>query len=134
MRATTSHLSDDPEPDTLILLKSVEEMIGVIKTQADCYNDTRRRLVDEHLQRPALSLVHCESLYMDNGNSRFDIGLLKEKLGIVAARLRQIDEERTNAQIQTDAAFKQLHAENKHLREQLEKLRKKYVVPSDSIL
>lgn len=127
-------IAEDAEPDTLVLLKSVEEMIGVIKTQADCYNDARRRLVDEHLRKPNLSFANMPPIYMDNGNSGFNIDLLKEKLGILAARLRQIDEERTNAQIQTDAAFKQLNDENQHLREELAKIRAQYMIPSDSSL
>lgn len=126
--------ADELEPDTMILLKSVEEMIGVIKTQANCYNDTRQRLVEEHLRKPTLSIAHCPDIYMDNGNARFNVDLLKKKLGVVAARLRQVQEERANARIQTDAAFKQLNAENQHLREQLAKIRKKYMIPSDSSL
>ena len=122
---------DPKDPDTYVLLKSVEGMMDLIQTQAEYYNDARKRLVDEHMKKPTLSIASQESFYIDSAYPGFDIALLRQKLGILAARLKQMSAERTDAQKQTEAAFKQLNAENQYLREELTKLRREYMIPRD---
>lgn len=119
------------DPDTYVLLKSVEGMMDLIQTQAEYYNDARKRLVDEHLKKPALSISSQEPIYIDSSYPGFDISLLRQKLGILAARLKQMSTERADAQKQTEAAFKQLNAENQYLREELTRLRREYMIPKD---
>ena len=133
MRASESDAVEiEPnDPDTYVLLKSVEGMMDLIQTQAEYYNDARKRLVDEHLKRPQLSIDNHEPFYIDSAYPGFDINLLKQKLGILAARLKQMSAERADAQKQTEAAFKQLNSENQYLREELTRLRKEYMIPKD---
>lgn len=114
----TIHTSEDVNADTQVLLKTIEGMMNVINTQASLYNDTRKRLVEEHLKRPNLEISKAESYYI--GSSYQGLG---QKLGILNSRLKQLKEERENAHEQTEKAFKQLQDENSNLREELTKLR-----------
>lgn len=111
-------VKEDVSADTQVLLTTIEGMMNVINTQANLYNDTRKRLVEEHLKKPSLEISKAESFYVESSYSG-----LGQKLSVLGSRLKQLKEERENAQEQTEKAFKQLENENSHLREELTKLR-----------
>lgn len=124
---------DASNPDTYALLKSVEGMMDLIQTQAKYYNDARQRLVDEHLKKPTLSIAESEPFYVEPAYTEMDLNDLKHKMAVLAARLKQLSIERDHARQQTEAAFKQLQDENRHLREELTRLRREYIIPKDHI-
>lgn len=114
----TINTKEDVNADTQVLLSTIEGMMNVINTQASLYNDTRKRLVEEHLKKPSLEISKAESYYIESSYQG-----LGQKLGILNSRLRQLKEERENAQLQTEKAFKQLQDENSNLREEVTRLR-----------
>lgn len=118
-------------PDTYVLLKSVEGMMDLIQTQAKYYNDARQRLVEEHLKKPTLSFVESDPFYVEPAYTEMDLNELKKKMAILAARLKQLSMERENARQQTETAFEQLRSENRYLREELTRLRREYLIPKD---
>jgi hypothetical protein len=128
---STQDISDDaPEqnPDTYVLLQSVEGMLDLIETQATYYNDARKRLVERHLYQPKLSIVTLDPIYVA---PETDHRLWKEKMKVLSARLRQLGNEREAAQRDTQAAFEELKDENQHLRDELTRLRKEYMIPRE---
>lgn len=114
----TINKNEDVNADTQVLISTIEGMMNVINTQASLYNDTRKRLVEEHLKKPNLEISKAESYYVESSYQG-----LGQKLSILGSRLRQLKEERENAQLQTEKAFKQLQDENSDLREEVTRLR-----------
>ena len=114
----TINKNEDVNADTQVLISTIEGMMNIINTQASLYNDTRKRLVEEHLKKPNLEISKAESYYVESSYQG-----LGQKLSILGSRLRQLKEERENAQLQTEKAFKQLQDENSDLREEVTRLR-----------
>jgi hypothetical protein len=112
-------------PDKYVLIKSVEGMLDLIQKQGALYKDTRKRWVDAHLHRPILTLSQGDTFYVPPSR---DLRVLNEKMRAVGGRLRQLGSERENAKRLTEAAFKQLHDENEHLRCELKKLRQQILL------
>jgi hypothetical protein len=120
---------DELAPDAFVLLKSLEGMLDLVQTQASFYGDARKRLVDAHIRSPTLTFVQGDKFYIQPSR---DLRLLSEKMRVVAARLRQLEAERDNAKIITEAAFAQLQDENEHLREELTRLRQQELTPQQT--
>ncbi|KAK8877840.1 hypothetical protein M9Y10_004603 [Tritrichomonas musculus] len=116
--------NEDVSADTQVLLTTIEGMMNIINTQASLYNDTRKRLVEEHLKKPNLEISKAESFYIGSPYKGPDLKSLGEKLKVLRSRLKQMSDERTSAQEETEKAFKHLNDENYLLREELTKLRK----------
>jgi hypothetical protein len=114
--------------DTIVLLKSVEGLLDIVQTEASVYRDARRRLVDARVKRASLSIAAGDAFYVEPTRSGPDLGLMRRKLGRLGTRLRQLGGEREAANVETDAAFKQLTDENEHLREELTQLRAKFLI------
>lgn len=117
-------MNSEPCADAQVLLKSLEGMMELVETQACCYNDVRKRLVEAHLSQPNLSVDQIDAFFIDGQVPGFNMAVLRQKLGTLAGRLRQVTSERANAQRQTEAAIQHLNDENQYLREELMKLRR----------
>jgi hypothetical protein len=115
--------SEERDANTVVLLKSVEGMMNVIQTQANVYKDLRKHVVDHHIGKRELAISGVESFCVSGALNNIDLVLFYEKLGVLSARLRQLEMERSNAIKETEEAFKQLNAENERLREELTSVR-----------
>ena len=115
--------------DTQVLLGTIEGMMKIINAQAEIYNDTRKRLVEEHLRRPALSYVKADSFDIKPSQTGPDLKMLGQKLSLLGARIKQMNDEKAKAQEQTENAFKQLNTENSDLKDELSRLRKMMYSP-----
>ena len=115
--------------DTQVLLGTIEGMMKIINAQAEIYNDTRKRLVEEHLRRPTLSYVKADSFDIKPSQTGPDLKMLGQKLSLLGARIKQMNDEKAKAQEQTENAFKQLNTENSDLKDELSRLRKMMYSP-----
>ena len=84
--------------DTQVLLGTIEGMMKIINAQAEIYNDTRKRLVEEHLRRPTLSYVKADSFDIKPSQTGPDLKMLGQKLSLLGARIKQMNDEKAKAQ------------------------------------
>jgi septin family protein len=113
-----------PNPDTYVLLQSVEGMLDFIQTQAAYYNKARTRLVEKQVQQSELSFAAQPPVDLPPTPTETDPRIWKQKMKNLSARLKQFGNERSAVQRETQNALERLRSENEHLKSELSKLRK----------
>ena len=119
--------NEEVNADTQILLSTIDGMLNIITTQANLYNETRKKLVEQHLKKKSLGISDINEIYLEPTYSGPDLKLLGKRLHILGDRIKQMNEEKLAAQRQTENAFRQLNEENARLRKELADLRKGYI-------
>jgi len=116
---------DDMSPDAFALAQVTDELSRLMGTSMDLYSDCRRRLVDRHLQRPALSLSSAVLADVEPNDRDDDdyIARVRAQMVIVQARLAQMARERAGANEAAASAIAQLRSENGRLGDQLARYR-----------
>ena len=123
-------------PDAYALSEVIKQLLPLLNGSCELYSDLRQRFVEQKLKQNHLSF-HSEVIAdfepNSSGTNFGNMDKLKASLVRMAAHLRQVKTENTNAEFQHAQAIKQLQNENESLRSELSSMRQAQFVGSSSL-
>ena len=113
------------EIDTYVLIKSIEGLLNLVKTQTKCYNELREMCIECKKQKTNLAFFDGDVVEIEQNYIVPDLNKLKNDLSQLKFIISQMNKESVNTKTQTDSVIRQLQAENQELKDEIKRLRMK---------
>ena len=108
-----------------VLKSIIPELLELLSNQTELYSDTRKKLVENQIKKHNYTLNTNILIDIPPSLDGFAIDRLRKLIQTVSSRLKQVQNERENANVQVEKMKEQLINENNYLKDELSVYREK---------
>ena len=108
-----------------VLKSIIPELLELLSNQTELYSDTRKKLVENQIKKHNYTLNTNILIDIPPSLDGFAIDRLRKLIQTVSSRLKQVQNERENANVQVEKMKEQLINENNYLKNEISVYREK---------